>query len=377
MLWVEIVDLYKCDVIDKFGIESTEVLEGVDFAELSRKASSEQKFIKSVRKIRSKSLNISQNDLINLLNHLRCQHLESFSVIKSLESFVRVSDNCNLVFLINKTIAALKRGKPLSSAFRCIFDESLIGFLVTLEKTGDFLTVIDSMIEYLEIQKNIRTGFLSKMKYPIFMFLFTSITFILFLEFIAPSFLESCKGDLVNYSLYLYKILILALLGYIGGCFFSDKFNASNWISGNVITRLNNLYFSMSLLINLKSKLNLISALENAIKSIRNLYIKRGFISILKEFKEGASLVESFSNKKFVNKQLLEFISIGEVNNQIITLLKAYNEVERAKLLNEMKYLSFYLSVFTITLSGVLLVSILLFVFAPLYGNLFNVDLVR
>lgn len=377
MLWVKAVSLYKCKVIDRLGIQSTVLVECNDFAGLSKKIRSEQKFLVGVRRIRGSSLNVSQGELINLLSHLKCQHVESFPIVKSLESFSRISDNCYLVFLVGKTIASLERGEALSSAFRCIFDESLIGFLVTLEKTGDFITVIDSMIDYLEIQKNIRTGFLSKMKYPIFMFLFTSITFILFLEFIAPSFLESCKEDLVNYSLYLYKILILALLGYTGGCLFSDEFNASNWISGNVITRLNNLYFSMSLLINLKSKLNLIPSIENAIKSIRNLYIKRDFISILKEFKEGSSLVEAFSNKRFVNKQLLEFISIGEVNNQIITLLKAYNEVERAKLLNEMKHFSFYLSVFTMTLSGILLVSILFFVFAPLYGNLFNVDLVR
>lgn len=366
--------IFKYKAID--GNSSfTEIDEADSINTICRKLVKRKSYLISYKSINKKFLKLKVNDLIMLLEHIKCQRSESFSVIKALESFINVSDNIVLIFFLKNALKHLKSGETISSAFQDIFDEALIGFFITLENTGDFELVVNSMIEYIKLRSTIKYSILSKMKYPIFVFLATSCVLFGFSEFLLPTISGVFEqSNQIETLICCYKIITFSLMLYILVCIFSDKFVVQNPLTGPFVIRLNNWYFSMVLCINLKSKILLAKAIDNAVSSINNIYIRNEFSNITKKIQSGYSISESIRTTKFISKGLLEFLSIGEVSNKFLEMLNAYNNIEKMYISEKIKNASLIASYGIILGSGVMLIFLIIGFFIPLYSQLFNID---
>lgn len=370
------MSIYKYSAINILGEQIVEIDEADDFSEICRNVIKRKYFITTYRKLYPKFVKLNPKDVIIFLKHIKYQRGEALSLISSIESYIRITDNYIMQFFLKKVLRNLKSGESLSYSFGFLFDYDLLGFFLALEKTGDFNDLIDAIIKHIEMKNFIKENLIKKLRYPIISFGFIFCIFLAFIEFLLPSVTEMLgRPLLLNSIVVLYKFIFLLSICFALLCIFSDKFLVINNITKNFVIRLNNWCFTTTLLISVKSKIPLIKSIKIAALSVKNKYVQHDVFSLSRDLENGYSVSKSMAIKKFFTKNLIEFMSIAEINNKFENILHSYNKIEKAYIMSKIKDIS-NIAVISVTLfSGVLLLSIILGIFMPMYNSLFNIDI--
>lgn len=364
--------IYKYVAINKLGDECEEIEKADNLESIFNIVASRGGVVKSCRKIHKRALTIKNEDLILFLNHLKFQHDEAFFLIKSIENFVKICESLPLRFRLKEALLRMRSGWSIHESFGEIFDGTLSGFLFSLEKTGDFNGVIDSMIGYINLKMQTKTKLLNRIKYPLFLFAFTTAILMTFVQFLMPMMPEGAGDMGMRSFLLLYKVSLGVAVLFVLLCCCSEKFIVSNPITSKTIIRLNNWYFSMNFYVNLKSKLSLITSLKNAAQSVPNARVRQDFSDLSEGLGRGSPLVELVRDKAMISSALKEFIIVGELSNNFLAILSSYNQLERMYLLSKIDTTGRAMGVGLTLVSGTILIAIMLGVFVPIYSSLFS-----
>lgn len=367
--------LYKYRARNKLGEKVQCIEEAEGFEYLCRIVASRHQVITDYQRLCPCFYKVRDIEKVAFLKHIKFQYLNSVSLVKSIENFIKISDNLFFVFQLRKVLDALKRGDTLQAAFNDILDGVLAGFLASLETTGNLVMVLDAMIEYIETKAIAGRRLRKHLQYPLFILLFITVVVFGFAKFLLPSIEEiSGKGSCLEGLYLFYLVFVLIIAGFSICCFFSDEFLVKNPLTSSLVIRLNNWYFAVTLYINLKAKLLCLQAFKNSIMSISNSFIRQEFVDIFNRLNNGLSMQDAVKDKISMSKRLKEFITIGEVNNSFLLMLNSYNQFEKDAILSKVRSIGGTLSVSIMLLAGLLLICILVGVFFPMYQTLFGLD---
>ncbi|UPA28834.1 MAG: type II secretion system F family protein [Verrucomicrobiota bacterium] len=257
-------------------------------------------------------------------------------------------------------------GKTIAQAMRNfpdIFNENTVCMVEAGEKTGNLISVITNLIEFLETKEQLKKKFISGMAYPATVCTVGIVVGLVFLIFIMPkleSMLKSLGGDLPQMTKYLidaskvagqyWWAILLSILGIIGVTLAyrntpKGRYNLDHWvlripIVGMIIKE--NFYCQTSNLLAtlLGSGINTTEAMELAKNASANRYFRQRFIEAKEAVMNGASMTQAFETYGVMPDLALDLLSMGENTGDLAGSLKSVYKKYHGDLINDLNMMS-------------------------------------
>jgi type IV pilus assembly protein PilC len=384
--------VYKYTALSNEGSKTTGSIFVDNYKDAYNSLLSRQYLPISLEKINLSHKKVDLEDLFAFFLHLDLQLKCKIRINDAIESFLKLHSNSVLKTSLLTVIFELKSGSSLYEAFeKCnfIFDDMVIGLLKAAEKTGKISDIISNILKFLKMQSACKSHVRQAIIYPIF-----NASVAIFVLFMSVNFLGDQITSLINeygeenisiltkfliYSLpYISEIfsyfipIVFCLLAFF-------VFNQNTKLIlitlmmripkiGPLIGKIYFWQFCELIHIALNSKLNFMEAMSIAIGSIKIKNIKNRLLKIRASIADGYSIVQSFSNEKFISNSIISAIGIGEESNDLQCCFKHIGEDQYAKILSDIKKLGHCLSVGIILFTGLVFVVILYGLFSPMYN---------
>ncbi|MBN1225976.1 MAG: type II secretion system F family protein [Deltaproteobacteria bacterium] len=277
------------------------------------------------------------SDIELLTSQLSLLLKNGIKIDRALETVKKGIKNKILEKAVNKIYAEVRRGMPLSSAmegFPDFFPPMYTGIVRVGEATGKLPYVFENLALNLNFQQKIRSKMRQAIIYPTVIFFVCLLTIIFLFNFIIPKFssifvsmkdLPLYTDFLLMFSSFFRRYQFIMLGGIIVILAIGTRAKRAQQVHAIVdmlsirlplIKQLSyaveNLRFVSSLAILLKSGVMLTEALDYAVKSINNSFLRRTLLVLKGDVRQGKQLSESIAKTGFLPDIFKGIIEAGE-----------------------------------------------------------------
>ena len=267
-------------------------------------------------------------------------------------------------------------------------------FYATSVKAGEagdtVADVLMLLYGYLNFVSNLRKKILSALIYPAFLLIIASFAVFYLLLFVVPVFsrLYSEMGQNLPYlttlligasntikSNLIVIIIIIVILKFAWNCWINirknriiaDKLKLSLPLVGDMMKRYIFTYFFTTLSILLKSSVHLPRALEVSLGNVNNTYISYKMGSIVDSVNAGSSLAGALKNTGIVHDIAIEMVHTGEETGSLEEMLSSVAGIYEEEVSTGASTLLIILEPLLMLVMGVLIGSILLAMYLPIF----------
>jgi len=319
------------DLINQLGLLPVSIEQQKD-----GKVSTEQK----IQKVKSKELFVFSRQLANLLR-------SGVALLKSLTIIEEQTNNPYFRNVISNIRWGIKEGKTFAeslAAFPNIFSSLYVTLVNAGEESGNLQEMLVNVAEYQRRQEKIIGKVRTALAYPLLMAVVGAGTVYFILTFVIPKMgglFENIGGNLPLPTVILLSIsnilgkagiFILAIL--IGVVFFGKRWIKTEQgkmaisrmslrlpIFGEIILKTELARFSRTLVLLLRSGVNILKALSTATPTLNNELIKGQLEKCRGDLETGGSFGESLQESDEIPKMMGHLISVGEESGNLNDVL--------------------------------------------------------
>lgn len=270
---------------------------------------------------------------------------------RALETAKKGIKNNRLAKIVDKVCDDVRRGTPLSVSFEKnpdVFDPLYVSIVRIGEATGRLADVFADLAANLNFRQKISVKTRQAMIYPSIIFIVCVLSVLFIFNFIVPKFmvLFSSMENLPIYTDILlgvsdifrrYQfIMLIAIVGFSILMVRIRKKDRFRRLMDVVILRipitrqlcytLENLRFTSSLAILLKSGVVLAEALDYALRSIGNIFLRKQLMIVKDEIKQGRKFSAAMAKTGFLPDV---FDGLMEVGEQTGNISEVFSEMEK------------------------------------------------
>lgn len=290
------------------------------------------------------------SDLEFLTSQLSLLLKNGIKIDRALESAKKGIKNVRLRKIVDAVYDDVRKGTPLSSSLernRDVFDPLYVSIVRIGEATGRLPEVFGDLAANLSFRQKLSAKKRQAMIYPSIIFFVCTLSVFFIFNFIVPKFsvLFSGMSELPIYTQILlgasdiarrYQlIMLLAVAGlFIFIMRIRKKDQFKRLIDGLALRipiirslsyTLENFRFTSSLAVLLKSGVVLSEALDYAVKSIGNFFIRKQLMLVKDEIKQGKKLSAAMAKTGFLPDTFEGLVEVGE---QTGNLAEIFSEME-------------------------------------------------
>ena len=331
-----------------------------------------------------KKEDLKDTELLNFFIKLRIFIESGYQFYDAINYF---SDYKKMKNYIKKIKYYLRNGEKIDFIFKNSgLNLKEIDFIILKigEESGDLLKSFSIIENRLKTRIKLRREVKKILVYPEILLFFIFLILIFLGKFLLPNFViilkemnievsKTTRGIIwfsnnfiylgIIFSIVIFIIKNIKIKEKILNYIFKSK-KIKNYLMG--LYKLNLLE---SLIILLKSDINLVYAIKILEKEELNKNRKKGLKNILVNFEEGKNIEVSFRRSEFFNKKDLEFIRLGEKSGELVKSLEIIYNNNKKDRENKIEIIIKLLEPFTIIIIGI----VIFFIFKGIYFPLLKI----
>ena len=349
---------YKCKVLDTVGDKKTILVDATNEVALKGAIKNQKYTLLKYSIVKEKKVNaffavsskVKRNELTTFLRQFAVMIKASIPIATSLKSLKEQNYTKTFKKVLNDIYLDVQSGVLLSESFKKhpkVFPDFFCKMVAIDEVTGSLDKVLESMADYYENDRKIRSKVKSALTYPVILLILIFVVLIFITMVILPQF-ESMINELGGNIPTITKIVMgissfikdnyLFLFGgiaiFILICFlFFKKTKKGRYVwdfmklhlplIGTVTKNLVTSRFSKAFIILLGSGMNMSDCLDNLYKMLDNEVFIQKFKYSVEEVKRGRRIAQSIENIKMFPSMLIEMIDVGEKSGNIEEVLRS------------------------------------------------------
>ena len=349
---------YRCKVLDTVGDKKTILVDATNEVILKGTIKNQKYTLLKYSIVKEKKVNaffavsskVKRNELTTFLRQFAVMIKASIPIATSLKSLKEQNYTKTFKKVLNDIYLDVQSGVLLSESFKKhpkVFPDFFCKMVAIGEVTGSLDKVLESMADYYENDRKIRSKVKSALTYPVILLILIFVVLIFITMVILPQF-ESMINELGGNIPTITKIVMgissfikdnyLFLFGgiaiFILICFlFFKKTKKGRYVwdfmklhlplIGTVTKNLVTSRFSKAFIILLGSGMNMSDCLDNLYKMLDNEVFIQKFKYSVEEVKRGRRIAQSIENIKMFPSMLIEMIDVGEKSGNIEEVLRS------------------------------------------------------
>ena len=349
---------YRCKVLDTVGDKKTILVDATNEVILKGTIKNQKYTLLKYSIVKEKKVNaffavsskVKRNELTTFLRQFAVMIKASIPIATSLKSLKEQNYTKTFKKVLNDIYLDVQSGVLLSESFKKhpkVFPDFFCKMVAIGEVTGSLDKVLESMADYYENDRKIRSKVKSALTYPVILLILILVVLIFITMVILPQF-ESMINELGGNVPTITKIVMgissfirenyLFLFGgiaiFILICFlFFKKTKKGRYVwdfmklhlplIGTVTKNLVTSRFSKAFIILLGSGMNMSDCLDNLYKMLDNEVFIQKFKYSVEEVKRGRRIAQSIENIKMFPSMLIEMIDVGEKSGNIEEVLRS------------------------------------------------------
>lgn len=300
--------------------------------------------------------------------------------------------------LLVKIYQDMHDGKPMSVAMRQfpkVFSPTYVAMVEAGEAAGNLPAIMGKLAFLLEREMVLRSKVKSALTYPMFVVIFSIMTFFLLMTYVLPVYFEFYRS--LNMPLPLitrilmfvfelpknpYFLLSLLFVGAGGWFFFCYLFSQATFrlifdektlripIFGKVYTKVIMTNFCRGLGMMLASGVNHLAALEILKRSVKNVHFSLIVHFMIENMRIGFTVTQSFREALIFPAFVINMASVGEETGDLDSLLLRIADFYETEIDYLLSNLASVLEPFLLIGMGLIVGVIVVGLFLPLYGAL-------
>ena len=349
---------YKCQVYDSVGNKRTMYVEANDETTLKGMLKNKDIFLLKYKVCKPKGVNtflavsskVKRNEVITFLRQFAVMIRATIPISSSLATLKNQGYGKPFQKVLNDIYLDVQSGVLLSEAFKKhprVFPDFFVKMIAIGEVTGSLDRVLESMADYYENDRKIRSKVKSALTYPIILLVLIVFVFIFITVVILPQFqsmIEELGGNVPLITLIVMDVSkfirenFIYLFGGIGlgilllvlffkrtkkGKYIWDSIKLHLPLIKGITKNLVTSRFAKAFVILLESGMNMSDCLDNLQKMLDNAVFAEKFKYTVEEVKRGRKISQSMSNIKMFPPMIIEMIDVGEKSGNIEEVLKS------------------------------------------------------
>lgn len=387
--------IFKYKAISKDGKELSGVVVKADKYSAKKYLEERGLFIYNLASDRHFSKRINDRDLIEFFMHLLFQIKCNIPFHKSVESYVEIAKKKDFSAVVSNILNAISCGVSISIAFQSeakYFGYVVVSILKAAELSGKLSEALENIIYFLKVKLSIKSKIKVAIFYPVVVFFVSIISCFICLHNLVPHARALYDEDLgkqnniaadiffffVDNSNFIFSIFLLFLM-FLILVVISAKFRTKFIVVFSRIPifrkikdRLFEWNFCSIFYVSLKSNLNIINIIDILHEVLMPIDRNIDLLSCKNEILNGVPLSYVMNSVGFISKQSLSIIEVGEQSNNLTNCFLYLSEDLSKKLESDLKSFSLKLGVFITAITGIILISIILCIVAPMYDNILS-----
>jgi type IV pilus assembly protein PilC len=345
---------------------------------------SRQKIFK--RGIKSKDLVIFSRQLSTLVS-------AGVPIVQSLNTLCEQIDSPSFKKVITAIRLDIESGVAVADALKKhpeAFSELYVSMVRAGEAGGVLDTILDRLSNYLELAEELKGKVKGAMVYPLVIAIVASAITLFLLVGVIPTFkkifssfgqeLPAPTQILINFSDFLRShilvviaipiILVFAFRKYYRtsqGHFAVDKQLLKIPVLGDLIKKVAIAKFTRTLGTLIKSGVPIMQALETVAKTSGNKVIEGAIIKCRESIREGAKIADPLKKSGVFPTMVIQMISIGEESGNLEIMLTKIADFYDQEVDNSIKALTSLIEPIVICIMGVIVGTIVICMFLPIF----------
>lgn len=340
-----------------------------------------------VKKIKSDKLAVFSDKISIMLK-------SGLSLINSINVIYENTNDKKFKFILLEISKELQKGISFSNClnkFNDYFPNLFIMMIKVSELSGNLSEVMEYLSKYYMKDYQIKQKVRSSMVYPIILFIVTIIVFFALVFFVIPqfenNFINLSSSDIPKITKIVFStssfirrniiwillcillmILTISILSNMKNNYIKDYLKLKVPIFGKINSWVITSKFTRSLSMMYGSGIDLSTALEETIKIIDNVYLKKKLDNVLDNILKGKSISRSLSEINFFPSMMIEMLSIGENTNKLGSVLKSLSDYYNNESDNMIGKLTQFLEPFIIIFVASIISIVVIAIFMPMFG---------
>lgn len=276
---------------------------------------------------------------LNMANLTEC----NIEVEKALEFIIQADDTSEFMDALRAILRKLREGTNLAEAMRMhsdIFPEYYVAMIEAGSMSGQLSIIFSNLAEFFEKKGAFKKKIVASLTYPIILVIASLASIAILALFVLPKFepiylssgqeiplmtrmIVSSFAFLLANGLYILAFII-GLIVWFGRQMknFSFRFRVHHFylripLVKSIIEKIEMLNFSQSLATLMNGGVEILPALETAVKTVRNEYMRQQILDIRQNVKMGETLHSAFFDKKVLSRSAIEMLKVGEKTNHL------------------------------------------------------------
>jgi type IV pilus assembly protein PilC len=305
-------------------------------------------------------------DLILFTKQFRTMVKAGVPIVHLLQVLENQTENPSLERTIAKMASDIQTGAGLNESFRKhpkIFSYLYCSMIEAGEKSGSLVAVLDRLIYIIEHENKVKEDVKAALRYPMFVFLFLCVAFVVLLTFVMPRFVSifSKAGlnlplptriclELHHFMAGNWVFVLLAIVGiglflalYIktpGGRLVRDALMLRLPLLGPVFQKAAMSRFGSIFSILQASGVSVLESMEIMGGTIGNTAISRQLTRIRDLMAEGQGISAPLKSSKYFPPMVIHMVAVGEESGNLDELMKEMSDHYDAEVGYAMKKLS-------------------------------------
>ena len=294
----------------------------------------------------------------------------------------------------------VKSGESLSTAVESFGDMFPPLFAATIragESSGELETVIRRFVRYLGLILETKKKVTSALVYPIALISLAAVLIGVMMVYVLPQFTDffsAMSVDLplltrltMGMALFVKGNLWLILIGLVAATIAWLQFSRSEAgrtaiarlilkvpFLGQIFHRLALSEFCRSLATLLAGGIPLVSALEVSVRAVSNRHLREQLKPVSQSVREGGSLAETLKNTGAASEILIDMVEVGEATGALDSMLSDVSDFLDDEVDTQLQRLLSLLEPIMLVLMGVIVATLLISVYLPLFSLLGRVQ---
>ena len=335
---------------------------------------------------------ISTKKMVPLCRQIATAYDAGIPIMQTLELVSNQHNDRKIRGMLIDMKESLREGSTLEEAARrqsTKVPPLFIHLLATGEHGGKLDVMLNDLSDYYEDRLAMRRTIASSLAYPLFVAISGWFLGTFALRLVTELMSEqSMRGSSFNLGKYFqeYALFQAKCMGAFGIlfiiCVILSRLGLFKWIVGAVTTKiwplstvtrkfaLARFFRSLSLLIG--SGLDMMTSIKSAAATVANPYVERDLVKAIPGVKEGKTLVESFSQSRFLTPTAREMLVIGEETGNLEISLRKVSEYHLTEATHAVQMATSVFKVLLVMAVAILIGYIIITFYAKLYGGMLN-----
>lgn len=337
--------------------------------------------------MRFKKKFIDYESIFLIANGLSLYIKSGISIRKSLELIKVTVKKKEYLMSIERIEKSIDSGEGIGEAFtkeRELFTDNFVDMVIMAEESGRLEEILIVLANHFEKNNKMRKEIKKNLSYPILLIGTMIAVFLLIIIFVVPALADmygDMEGELSIFTkamLFMNNvvekinpiILLISVFSILILIFFLLKELLSEKdLLGNLEVIKNYREIKLMLIINMiiKGGIGLTSAIERLKASINDKYLKIALINLDKGLYSGLSLTDAMKETKVISKLSESLLSVGEESGNLEESIEKLTEILEYQFNGRVNKMIFYIEPIAILFLGIMVLSLVLMVFIPMY----------